>query len=249
MRSTWYNYISFVQKNRGNIMNNHDFGRLLKVARQQKQLTQEKMASELMVTVSAISKWENGKNLPDMEMIPKIAEILSISIEDLYHPNETLERLMGNDSGKSGDSGQGENATETQNIKVVERVTDKRIEISFSKRLRIVIVILVLLTISVGGILLHMRNHNSADSYITKVAFRTTEDEIVGTVYEVACVYSNIELDSITQTSEFVELLSYGWRTETSVPSEITIMKASFYESEERARKFDTPEKCIYIVR
>ena len=74
-------------------MNNIELGKLLKLARQQKGLTQEQLAETLSVTTSAISKWENGKNLPDTDMLLKIALTLGLSIEDLYYPEQTIARL------------------------------------------------------------------------------------------------------------------------------------------------------------
>ena len=72
-------------------MKSCEFGKLLRLARLQKNMTQEKLASELSVTVSAISKWETGKNLPDLEMIPQISRVLSIPIDNLYHPERMID--------------------------------------------------------------------------------------------------------------------------------------------------------------
>ena len=64
-------------------MNMTDFGASLKALRKQKNMTQEVLATQLNVTTSAISKWENGKNLPDIEMMQKLAELFDSSLDEL----------------------------------------------------------------------------------------------------------------------------------------------------------------------
>lgn len=51
------------------------------------------MAEQLSVSTSAVSKWEHGKNLPDMTMLGSIAETLQVSCDELLNPEKTLERL------------------------------------------------------------------------------------------------------------------------------------------------------------
>ena len=60
-----------------------DFGKRIKNIRLKNDLTQENMATKLKVSRQAISNWENNKNLPDLEMIIKIAEIFSLSLDEL----------------------------------------------------------------------------------------------------------------------------------------------------------------------
>ncbi|HKL72599.1 MAG TPA: helix-turn-helix transcriptional regulator [Candidatus Onthovivens sp.] len=52
--------------------------------RQQKKLTQQELAQILNVTNLAISRWENGNTMPDIDMIKKIADTFNISIGELY---------------------------------------------------------------------------------------------------------------------------------------------------------------------
>ena len=58
-------------------------GERLSVARKAKGLTQEDFAKYLDVTPQAISKWENNLSCPDILLLPKISEILGVSIEEL----------------------------------------------------------------------------------------------------------------------------------------------------------------------
>ncbi|HEL0736331.1 helix-turn-helix transcriptional regulator [Streptococcus equi] len=55
----------------------------LRVLRKQKQLSQSDLANELMVTRQAVSSWENGKSLPDVYTLSRIAEFFGVSLDDL----------------------------------------------------------------------------------------------------------------------------------------------------------------------
>lgn len=56
----------------------------IKILRKAKGVTQEEMGTALGLSYQAISKWENGTTLPDVQMIPKIAEYFGISIDELF---------------------------------------------------------------------------------------------------------------------------------------------------------------------
>lgn len=45
--------------------------------------TQQTLADKLNVSFQAVSKWENGTNYPEMEMLPMIASVLDTSIDFL----------------------------------------------------------------------------------------------------------------------------------------------------------------------
>lgn len=46
-------------------------------------LTQDQLAEHLGVTAQAVSKWENDQSCPDITILPKLAQIFSISIDEL----------------------------------------------------------------------------------------------------------------------------------------------------------------------
>lgn len=51
--------------------------------RKKKGITQEGLARLVNVTPQAISKWENGATLPDTGLLPKLAELFAVSMEDV----------------------------------------------------------------------------------------------------------------------------------------------------------------------
>ena len=64
-------------------MNTYQFGTFLSQLRKEKGLTQLQLAEKLNVTDKAISRWETGKNFPDIEIFEDLSKILDVSISEL----------------------------------------------------------------------------------------------------------------------------------------------------------------------
>ena len=64
-------------------MNQEKVGNLIKELRKKDKLTQEKFALKYGVTYQAVSKWENGKNMPDISLLKQICNDYNININDL----------------------------------------------------------------------------------------------------------------------------------------------------------------------
>ncbi len=56
----------------------------IKELRVNKKLTQEELAEAIGVTQACVAMWETGKALPNSDKLPKLAEVLGCSIDDLY---------------------------------------------------------------------------------------------------------------------------------------------------------------------
>jgi len=61
----------------------------IKKARESMGMTQEALAEQVGVARSTVAMWESGDSLPRAQMLPKLAEILKCSINDLLKPDET----------------------------------------------------------------------------------------------------------------------------------------------------------------
>ena len=57
----------------------------LKALRKEKGMTQKELADQLGLTDKAISKWERDLSCPDINTLPKLAEILDTSVETLLN--------------------------------------------------------------------------------------------------------------------------------------------------------------------
>lgn len=64
-----------------------DFSQNLRRLRLSKNMTQEQAASVLGVSAQSISRWECGTTLPDVTMLPGIAKLYCVTIDDLYKEN------------------------------------------------------------------------------------------------------------------------------------------------------------------
>ena len=52
--------------------------------RKENDLTQEQLASGLGITYQAVSKWETGVSCPDIAMLPLLADVFGVSIDELF---------------------------------------------------------------------------------------------------------------------------------------------------------------------
>ncbi len=52
--------------------------------RKEKGLTQAELGEKLRITNQAVSKWESGMTMPDIMLLPEIAKIFDVAIEELY---------------------------------------------------------------------------------------------------------------------------------------------------------------------
>ena len=57
-------------------------GRFLKELRREKGLTQEQLAERFGVTNRSVSRWENGVNMPDLDLVIDIADYFEVSIDE-----------------------------------------------------------------------------------------------------------------------------------------------------------------------
>ena len=58
-------------------------GKRIAMLRRQKELRQEDLAQMLEVSPQAVSKWENDQTCPDITLLPRLAEILGVTVDEL----------------------------------------------------------------------------------------------------------------------------------------------------------------------
>ena len=89
-------------------------GERIKSLRRERDITQDKLAAYLNISYQAVSKWENGTALPDITLIPGIANFFGVSADELlgmkeregteqlkeyekiYHENRRLGKMFDN---------------------------------------------------------------------------------------------------------------------------------------------------------
>jgi len=65
-------------------MNSEHFSHNLRRLRLAKGLTQEQLAATLGVSIQSVSRWECGNTLPDVMLLPEIARLYGVTVDDLY---------------------------------------------------------------------------------------------------------------------------------------------------------------------
>ena len=64
-------------------MDYNKIGKFIADERKAKKLTQAKLGELVFVSEKTISKWENGKGIPDTNSLPKLSEIFGVSLNEL----------------------------------------------------------------------------------------------------------------------------------------------------------------------
>lgn len=63
-------------------------GQIIARRRKEMNLTQVELADQLLVSYQAVSGWERGLSMPDVSNLPKLAEVLDISLDELLGQKE-----------------------------------------------------------------------------------------------------------------------------------------------------------------
>lgn len=227
-------------------MDNNEFGTLLKNLRKQKSMTQEKLATLLNVSTSAVCKWERGNNLPDISMFQKIAEIFEVSIEDLLNPSKSMSHSSSAHTAANIPAKQANTlAKDICNETSQTVTTNKQITYRPWRIITTVFALLLLLTIGIG-IYVYCSKNSSPNIY--PYTYRITEDEYVGTVFEKAFVYEGKFSESKLSDS-FLQAIADNWKENNNISADIKILKVSFYSSEELATQWVLPLYSTYFKR
>ncbi len=62
---------------------NTTLGNRIAALRREKELKQDELAEKLGVSPQAVSKWENDQTCPDISILPLLAKILGVSVDEL----------------------------------------------------------------------------------------------------------------------------------------------------------------------
>ena len=69
-------------------MKKKTLGMMISSLRKENGMTQLELAEKMGVTDKAVSKWERDLSCPDVSSIPKLAEIFSVSVDELMQVKE-----------------------------------------------------------------------------------------------------------------------------------------------------------------
>ena len=63
---------------------NETMGSIIMRLRKENNLTQEQLGDLLGISYQAVSKWENGNSCPDISTLPLLADLFSVSMDELF---------------------------------------------------------------------------------------------------------------------------------------------------------------------
>ena len=69
-------------------------GNRIAALRREKNLKQDDLAQMLEVSPQAVSKWENDQTCPDISLLPKLAKILGVSVDELLSGKQELQPVV-----------------------------------------------------------------------------------------------------------------------------------------------------------
>ncbi len=112
-------------------MSTVEFGKFLMTLRKEKGITQSQLAEKLNVTDKAVSRWETGRNYPDIETFERLAKIFEITVSELLEGRRIEKKQL-------------ISVSENQ---IVEQIKAKN---RSSKKYRIIICVVLIITIFIG---------------------------------------------------------------------------------------------------
>lgn len=75
---------------------NETLGTRIANLRKQKGLTQEELGNQLNVSSQAVSKWENDISYPDIAILPELANILEVTVDELLGNKKQIDAIIYN---------------------------------------------------------------------------------------------------------------------------------------------------------
>lgn len=76
-------------------MKKQTLGMMISSLRKEKGMTQLELAEKMGVTDKAVSKWERDLSFPDINSIPKLAEVFEVSVDELMQVKTETKETIG----------------------------------------------------------------------------------------------------------------------------------------------------------
>lgn len=71
-----------------------EIGRKILSLRKSRNMTQVNLADKLGITYQAVSSWERGNSMPDIEKLPEISKLFEISIDELIGESKVVTMML-----------------------------------------------------------------------------------------------------------------------------------------------------------
>ena len=74
-------------------MNQQKIGMFMKSLRKEKGLTQEQLAEVFNVSNRTVSRWENGNNMPDLDLLIEISDFYEVDLREILDGERRNEEM------------------------------------------------------------------------------------------------------------------------------------------------------------
>ena len=74
-------------------MDQKKIGGFLKELRKEKGVTQEQLAEQFNVSNRTISRWENGNNMPDLDILIEISDYYEVDLREILNGERKSENM------------------------------------------------------------------------------------------------------------------------------------------------------------
>ena len=147
-------------------MDQQKIGSFIKELRLEKKLTQEQLSELLGVSNRSVSRWENGKTLPDIDLLIELADIFGVEISELLSGERKVEAV--------------DEKTEETLVKMVDYSNTEKENISKRIRIRIISTLILIFIYAVYDI----TNSDDINPFILKFVLGVVAGNLL------VCVFS-----------------------------------------------------------
>ena len=131
-------------------------GKLIRELRTEKGLTQQELASLLKVSPTAVSKWENGRSLPDISMLEPLVKVLEVSFAEIILGERTPRAAEG-ESAMNQEETAGMTNPEERAEAAIKSVIDEQVSRNKRNTRRTTMIIAAAMLLLAAGLILLAR--------------------------------------------------------------------------------------------
>ncbi len=148
-------------------------GKLIRELRTEKGLTQQELASLLKVSPTAVSKWENGRSLPDISMLEPLVKVFEVSFAEIILGERTPRATEG-ESAMNREETAGMTSPKERAEAAIKSVIDEQVSRNKRNTRRTTMIIAAAMLLLAAGLILlarfsifnpNNRRSNSANRY------------------------------------------------------------------------------------
>lgn len=145
-------------------------GKKISNLRKEKGMTQDDIAEKLNVSPQAVSKWENDISYPDIMLLPKIAQILDTTVDELLSSEPKKETMLVKESERK--------SIDDMILKIIVNDKDEKVKINLPMSL-------VKLGLQMGMSMPQVSGNEALRNINMEQIFSLVESGVIGKLLEV----------------------------------------------------------------